>query len=55
MKQLKNEGKNLIPAKEWWNGVKAEMRLGGGSEGPVLLAPFDTDPENGRVRVLVHH
>ncbi|KAI0630998.1 Formyltransferase [Trametes polyzona] len=32
---VRQQDRHLLPAKEWWNGVKPEMRLVEGPEGPV--------------------
>jgi len=33
--QVKQQDRSLLKAKEWWNGVRPEMRAQGGEEGPV--------------------
>ncbi|KAI0350884.1 Formyltransferase [Trametes cingulata] len=41
---VRQQDRHLLKAKEWWNGVKPEMRLGRGPEGPVQFIPFDSSP-----------
>ncbi|KAI0367676.1 Formyltransferase [Pilatotrama ljubarskyi] len=38
---VRQQDRHLLKAKEWWNGVKPEMRLVEGPEGPVLFLPFE--------------
>ncbi|KAI0947760.1 hypothetical protein AcW1_009440 [Taiwanofungus camphoratus] len=33
--QVKQQDRSLLKAREWWNGVRPEMRINGGDEGPV--------------------
>ncbi|CCL98212.1 uncharacterized protein FIBRA_00206 [Fibroporia radiculosa] len=33
--QVKQQDRSMLKAKDWWNGVRPEMRLSGGDEGPV--------------------
>ncbi|TBU22191.1 Formyltransferase [Dichomitus squalens] len=40
--QVRQQDRHLLKAKEWWNGVKPEMRLTEGLEGPVHFVPFDS-------------
>ncbi|KAI0676524.1 Formyltransferase [Trametes maxima] len=39
---VRQQDRHLLKAKEWWNGVKPEMRLVEGPEGPLQFLPFDT-------------
>ncbi|KAI0764566.1 Formyltransferase [Trametes elegans] len=39
---VRQQDRHLLKAKEWWNGVKPEMRLVEGSDGPVQFLPLDT-------------
>ncbi|KAI0739117.1 Formyltransferase [Daedaleopsis nitida] len=38
--QVRQQDRSLLKAKEWWNGVKPEMRRHEGLEGPVQFMPF---------------
>lgn len=38
--QVRQQDRTLLKAKEWWNGVKPEMRLHDHPEGPVQFLPF---------------
>ncbi|KAH9933745.1 formyl transferase [Fomitopsis serialis] len=43
--QVKQQDRTLLKAKDWWNGVRPELRLTGGDEGPVqFLRPALTEP-----------
>ncbi|KAI0720774.1 formyl transferase [Cerioporus squamosus] len=37
--EVRQQDRHLLKAKEWWNGVKPEMRLHGALEGPVHFLP----------------
>ncbi|RPD75435.1 Formyltransferase [Lentinus tigrinus ALCF2SS1-7] len=37
--EVRQQDRHLLKAKEWWNGVKPEMRLHGAPEGPVHFLP----------------
>ncbi|KAI9069849.1 Formyltransferase [Trametes sanguinea] len=39
---VRQQDRHILKAKEWWNGVKPEMRLTDGPTGPVQFIPFDT-------------
>lgn len=42
MRQVRQQDRHLLKAKEWWNGVKPEMRfLDSWAAGPIQLIPFD--------------
>ncbi|CDO77078.1 hypothetical protein BN946_scf184473.g22 [Trametes cinnabarina] len=41
---VRQQDRNLLKAKEWWNGVKPEMRLCEVLQGPVEFIPFDSQP-----------
>ncbi|KAH9848372.1 Formyltransferase [Lenzites betulinus] len=40
---VRQQDRHLLKAKEWWNGVKPEMRFfDSGADGPVQFVPFET-------------
>ncbi|KZT01238.1 Formyltransferase [Laetiporus sulphureus 93-53] len=39
--QVKQQDRSLLKAKEWWNGVRPEMRVSGEGEGPVEFVRWD--------------
>ncbi|KAJ8481858.1 hypothetical protein ONZ51_g5716 [Trametes cubensis] len=38
---VRQQDRHILQAKEWWNGVKPEMRLVEGSHGPIQFIPFE--------------